>query len=321
MAKPKTKLTNIRPREVGLVDAGAVQEDFYVTKKQEGGEVGKKTDDKKVLKKMAVAIHKINFFKSQYKTKEECIEKMASEGIEGAESFELKETDYEYNFIINDATLFEGTSLGQYNYVGLNQGVDSLVGVLKSMMGVETEEDVAKAGKKLSAAKLSKLKKIQESVSELISELDDVSEDTEGTPVVKSDDNNTTKENSVKTQKNQDVEPEKVESADAKPAAEVKEEAAAEAPAEAAAEVKEESAEAPAEESAVEKRLKAIEDKQEKELKVAKKANIDLKEENVKLEKRLQDLEDAPADPQGETPDETEEVVEKSQKSFWSGCL
>ena len=322
MAKPKTKLTNIRPREVGLVDVGAVQEDFYVTKKQEGGEVAKKQNEKVVLKKMAVAIHTINFFKSQF-TKEEAIEKMAAEGIQGAENFEVKENDWEYKFVVNDADLFEGTSLASYNYVSINQGVDSLVGVLKSMVGVpnDTDTEIEKAGKKLSKAKMEKLQKIQSSVDELIKELSDteVEKDDDGVTVVKSDENNQTKENDVSktTQKNQDGKPEGEVSADEKVAEGSSEEKKVEDEAAPEEKVAEESSE----ESAVEKRLKSIEDKQEKEVKTLKKQNVDLKEENVKLEKRLQALEDAPADPQGETPDETEEVVEKSQKSLWAGVL
>jgi len=311
--KPKKKLTNIRPREVSLVDNPANQKDFLLTKNQDKSqESTKETQDQPVLKKLEVAVHTLNFFKNMFPEKEDCMKFMAMQGIDPTK-FQVVENDMEWRFVVNDAALFEGTSLAMSSFVPLHQGVDSLVGVLKNV-----EEEIEKAGAKISSARLSKLKALQKELSTLIEEVEaKVKKEEEGD--VKKDDEKVKKDDGEEAapegdaekkeegegEKKEEAEPEKKE--EAAPEGEQKEEGESEAKSKFDPEHNE------AEIKKMQDKMDEIEKKYEKEL--------SSKDEKIEeLEKRISELENMPDGIKSNEVDNTQDV-QKSENSFWNGVL
>jgi len=127
-AKPKRRLTNIKPREVSMVDNAANERQFIVVKSKDGNV---DTDGKPVLKRLEVAVHSISFWKGKFASIEDCKEFLKGQGINPDELM-AKENEYEYVFKVNDDSLFEGSSLGFGSTVLFGAGVDGVVGVLKN---------------------------------------------------------------------------------------------------------------------------------------------------------------------------------------------
>jgi len=291
VVKAKTKLTNIRPREVSLVDEPANKKDFLVVKNQDGEMTpvedpkpdddskekpaeqpaadpkpaeepkeaaqtetteGTKKEDQPVLKKLEVAVHSINFFKSQYPDVEKCKKVLIENGL-NPDMMEMRDLDWEYQFVVNPESAFEGTSLAMASYVPMTKGCDSLVGVLKGMAKEELEVEITKAGASLSKANLEKLQSMYDSIGKMI----EAAKPTEK------------KEGDVKKDNEGDSE--------------------------------------------ILKKLEGMEKKYDTEIKKRDDKIAD-------LEKRLEKAETTPADPAGSAPDNTQQIQKKNE-NFWNGVL
>lgn len=286
---PAKKLTNIRPREVSFVDNAANEKDFLVVK-------NKKTD-LGVLKKLEIAIHSICFWKSTYPDVQSVKDFLIKQGVD-PEIGQYVDRDWEIQYVVNDESLFEGTSLAASVYVPMNKGVDSLIGVVKNLKG---DMDIEKKGAKVSSKNLSKIKEAFVSLKSLLDELEE--------PKV------TTTTEVTKTAEDKAVADKVIADAAVKKAAEDKaaEDKAAEdkAAADKAAEEAKPAEEKPAVEvdTEVEKRLAALETKV-----VSKDEEIEV------LKKKIEGLENLPSDKKGESVDGTVEV-KKSRGSLWNGVL
>lgn len=275
MADASKRLSNIRPREVSFVDLAANEKDFLVVKNK----LGEK--DIGVLKKLEVAIHAINFWKYDYPDVQSVKDFLIKQGID-PESGTMVDKDYEIRFVVNDASLFEGTSLAASIYVPMNKGVDSLIGVVKSLSGMV---DVEKKGAKLSSKSLEKIKGAFNSLKSLLEEVEDkVVEKTEvkkseGEAVVE-----TTEAvvETVEVKVEPVVEPVKVEAAVEK-------------------------------DSEVSKRLEILEKKFDDKMK-------EKDEEITVLKNKLNELESTPSEKKGASVDGTVEV-KKSNGNVWGGIL
>ena len=175
--KPEKKLTNIRPREVSFVDSAANEKDFLVVKN--------KQTNLGILKKLEVAIHSLNFFKSTFPDVQSVKDYLIKQGID-PEVGVYEDKDWEIRYILNDESLFEGTSLAMGSYIPMNKDVDSLIGVVKCLSG---EIAVEKKGAKVSSKNLEKIKEAFTSLETLLKELEDaeVSEKKTTTEEVKKD--------------------------------------------------------------------------------------------------------------------------------------
>lgn len=275
MADASKRLSNIRPREVSFVDLAANEKDFLVVKNK----LGEK--DIGVLKKLEVAIHAINFWKYDYPDVQSVKDFLIKQGID-PESGTMVDKDYEIRFVVNDASLFEGTSLAASIYVPMNKGVDSLIGVVKSLSGMV---DVEKKGAKLSSKSLEKIKGAFNSLKSLLEEVEDkVVEKTEvkkseGEAVVE-----TTEAvvETIEVKVEPVVEPVKVEAAVEK-------------------------------DSEVSKRLEILEKKFDDKMK-------EKDEEITVLKNKLNELESTPSEKKGASVDGTVEV-KKSNGNVWGGIL
>jgi len=285
MADAEKRLSNIRPREVSFVDVPANEKDFLVVKNKLGGK------DLGVLKKLEVAVHSINFWKSEYPTIQAVKDFLIKQGID-PEVGTYDDRDYEIRFVVNDASLFEGTSLAASMYVPMNKGVDSLIGVVKSLGEMV---DVEKKGAKLSSKSLEKIKGAFNSLKSLLEEVED--------KVV---------EKATEVKKSEDA---AVETVAPEAAVEVKAEAKVEEkPAEPVVEVKAEATEAAVEkDSEVSKRLEVLEKKFDDKLK-------EKDEEITVLKRKLEELENSPSEKKGAAVDGTVEV-KKSNGNLWNGIL
>lgn len=302
MSKEKAKkiLTNIRAREVSLVDNSANKKDFLLVKSEDGEmeqvstkpSVEKTEDDKtkaeakkegesedkkeiEILKKLEIAMHSINFIKHHFPQKEDAIKVLKANDIDPTK-LKMVENDFEFRFIINPSEKFEGSSLVMGTYIPMNIGVDSMVGIMKGM-----DEGIQKKGAKISSARLQKLKDMKSSLDSILSDFEVLEdEDTEKKEdVTKSDDSKKVEDQNKVKEDNMSKElEEKIKKQD----------------------------------ETIEKNDKSIEEKDksigEKDKKI------------VDLEKRVLDLEQTPADKQAEEVDKTQEVS-KNQKSMWAGIL
>lgn len=282
----KKRLTNIRPREVSFVDTPANEKDFLVIKNKHGG---KGTE---VLKKLEVAIHSINFWKYEYPDIQSVKDFLISQGVD-PEIGEYKESDYEFRYVVNDAALFEGTSLAASMYVPMNKGVDSLIAVVKNLNGMI---EVGKKGAKISSKNMDKIKSAFTTLKSLLDEV----EESEVENVTKTEEVQKTEEQSTE-QKPTEVKPEE----------KVTETTPAE---EKPAEVKPAAEEKPAEEkdTDIAKRLEAIEKKFDDKMK-EKDAEISV------LKSKVSDMEKTPAEAKGGSVDATIDV--KKNDSFWRGVV
>lgn len=328
--KAKRRLSRIRPREVSLVDTPTNEEEALVVKRQQeqaakDGEGGSPSVETPVAKRLALAVYKLSFSKYEFPEKEDVTAFFKAQGVDSSE-FKVTDNDWEWNYEINDKSVFEGSSLGS-NWIRFNVGVDGVVGVLKNL----SEAGVEKKGAKVSAARLKQLKKIRKMLDEFLVEFDEG-----GTEVSKQNTQAADNANADKTVDEKIAEVEKrfeaklaekdekiaelQKSLDAKdkPAETTAAAASTESTTEAAAPAattETPAAEAPAatQETDVSKRLTEIE----------KRFDDKLKEKDDKiadLEKRLKGMEEDPGEPASGATDET--TVEKGgEKSFWSGVL
>ena len=274
--KPK-KLTNIRPREVSFVDNAANQKDFLVVKNMK--------KDTEIIKKLEVAIHTINFMKYQYPTIQDVKDFLIKQGVDPESGQILDHSDWEWRFLLNDESLFEGTSLASMSYIPMNKGVDSCVAVMKAMV---SEINVEKKGAKVSSKNLEKIKNAHSSLESLIKELEDaeVSTEVKKDEQVKKDDSATQVAG----------EPAKAEETKEEPA-KVEEQAKVEEPAKVQPDLE------------IEKRLKSLEDA--------------LKQKNEEIEvlkNKVDTLENIPSSSKGESTDKTVEVSKRAE-SLWSNIL
>lgn len=283
MADAEKRLSNIRPREVSFVDVPANEKDFLVVKNKLGGK------DLGVIKKLEVAIHAINFWKYEYPDIQSVKDFLIKQGID-PEAGTFVDRDYEIRFVVNDASLFEGTSLAASMYVPMNKGVDSLIGVVKSLGGMI---DVEKKGAKLSSKSLEKIKGAFNSLKSLLEEVEEkvVEKATE----VKKSEEAVVEE---KTEAVVETKEEKVEPV-VEPVVETKTEATTEAAVE--------------KDSEVSKRLESLEKKFDEKLKE--------KDEEINvLKRKLDELENSPSEKKGAAVDGTVEV-KKSNGNLWNGIL
>jgi len=194
------KLTNIRPREVSLVDSATNERDYLVVKRDPNAPTKEKTDaletevmkrlkDIPVEKRLALAVYKLDFWKDEFPTEEDVKKFFRAQGIsdDTIGSFTMDENDWRFTYKVNDKGIFEESSLGQ-SWAHFSVGVDGSVGILKRMSDKETDdaadaavaviEHVAKAGKKISGKRLKKLRGIQKQLNDFLDEFD-TNDDTE----------------------------------------------------------------------------------------------------------------------------------------------
>lgn len=316
----KRRLSNIRPREVSLVDMATNDRDYIVVKRKQQDDVVKRLKEIPVEKRLALAVHKLTLSKNEFPSEEDVMKFFDAQGVD-SEMFTKSSNDWEWIYEVTEKDQFEGSSLG-YNWVHFNVGVDGSVGILKRM----SEDLIAKSGTKISAKQLKEFRKVSKILDGFLGEFDTKEEDVSKQDKKDGATNDAVVEKSV-DEKIAEVEKRFDDKMDAKDVeiAELKKQLEAKVETTDKKEVDTEKKEGDTEkkegdpkepvdsqETVIEKRLVTLEKKFDDALKT--------KEETItELKKRLKTLEDEPADGQSENPDDTE--VEKNKESLWSNVL
>ncbi len=304
----KKKLTNIRPREVSVVDNPANKKDFLVVKNEDG-----KIVESTITKKVEVSFHTLNFFKNMFPTKESCFEFLKSQNI-STEDLKIVDMEYEFRVVVKDASKFEGHSLAGGYFMPVNVGVDGLVGIMKHL--TSNDEEVEKVGAKLSAKRLGRLKNMKKELEELIAEVDK-----ECTEVAKNEEEAKEEPKAEEAKEEAKEEPKAEEAKEEPKAEEAKEEAKEEPKAEEEAkeEPKAEEEVAKKDEDKDEEVVKSLKELHKSQMKVIKDQGETIKKQTealTKLEEKVEKLMEIPADGKGGDLEDTEEIKKKDDNLF-----
>ena len=325
--KPRRRLSNIRPKEVSLVDVAANEREFLLLKRKNGG--GKPMNDKEMeLFDSVVAEVKEDFVNKEENNEVEVV-KIAAEAKQAL--LELTRDTVERlmaasQFIEQLPVMGEEESAGMEMNKALPAEVaDELKGIMTSLMkiltsGVSTEknetnieEEVDKAGRKMANAKLTKLKNAVKTLMDLINEVEQG-----GSEVTKSEQTGTSEPTVTEVSKQATetttevvAETVKTETPVVKTETEVKTEAVAAPVAEATTEIADGNKEEVVTKSAVQSMINEA----------VNKAVSSSQEKIQTLEATVEKLKNEPATSNAAETNANEEVVAKNQKGFWEGVL